>query len=372
MNTESIKRIRENKQAPCVSVIIPTHKISPERAVDPIEVSKIIKQVSDNIIFKYGIKKGAELVAKLEVLQGTIDFTHGTEGLGLFVSPEISEIVKFPFPVVEKTTVGNRFETRDLVYLDNYLEEYFLLSISLNETKLFRGNGKVLTEIRGDDFPRKYVDDHLYERPFLANSFGYGLKNVEKDQSVILEIRFQQFLKETDKLLSPYLNNNFIPLIIAGVKEELGFFQKETLHNSRIAGKVIGNYTYRPFSEFGEMAFEEIQTHRQKTIAGEIKKMQEAIGRELAVTGIRSVWKAALEGKGLLLMVEKDFAKPGFVKRDDPLNLYLMPPVENHNTFGDAVETIMETVLDKNGKIMMVENGTLTDHDQIAMILRYT
>ena len=38
---------------------------------------------------------------------------------------------------------------------------------------------------------------------------------------------------------------------------------------------------------------------------------------------------------------------------------------------GDAVETIMETILEKNGKIRMVDNGTLTDHDQIALILRY-
>lgn len=371
MKSTTLNNIKGNKSSPCVTVIIPTHKTSPERSIDPIEVNKTIKQVKDNLLLKYGKKKGAELAGKLEEFEKSIDYTHNAEGLGLFVSAEISEIVQFPFPVIEKTIVGDKFETRDLIYLSAYLEDYLLLSISMDETKLYRGSGTELKEIRNNDFPRKYIDDYEYERPSLGSSYGPSLKSTEKDKSIITKERVERFLHETDKLLSPYLNNNHIPLIIAGVKQELGYFQKESTHTAQIAGKIVGNYTHSSLTEFGEMAFERIIKHREKITQQEIEKLSDSIGKELAVTGIRSVWKAAMEGKGLLLMVEKDFTKPGFVKRDDNTNLYLTPPVENHNIMGDAVETIMETILEKNGKIRMVDNGTLTDHDQIALILRY-
>lgn len=371
MESTTLNNIKGNKSSPCVTVIIPTHKTSPERTIDPIEVNKTIKQVKDNLLLKYGKKKGAELAGKLEEFEKSIDYTHKAEGLGLFVSAEISEIVQFPFPVIEKTIVGDKFETRDLVYLSAYLEDYLLLSISMDETKLYRGSGTELKDIRNNDFPRKYIDDYEYEKPSLGSSYSPSLKSTEKDKSIITKERFERFLHETDKLLSPYLNNNHIPLIIAGVKQELGYFQKESTHTAQIAGKIVGNYTHSSLTEFGEMAFERIIKHREKITQQEIEKLSDSIGKELAVTGIRSVWKAAMEGKGLLLMVEKDFTKPGFVKRDDNTNLYLTPPVENHNIMGDAVETIMETILEKNGKIRMVDNGTLTDHDQIALILRY-
>ena len=371
MKSTTLNNIKGNKSSPCVTVIIPTHKTSPERTTDPIEVNKTIKQVKDNLLLKYGKKKGAELAGKLEEFETSIDYTHNAEGLGLFVSAKISEIVQFPFPVIEKTIVGDKFETRDLVYLSAYLEDYLLLSISMDETKLYRGSGTELKDIRNNDFPRKYIDDYEYARPSLGSSYGPSLKSTEKDKSIITKERFERFLHETDKLLSHYLNNNHIPLIIAGVKQELGYFQKESTHTAQIAGQIVGNYTHSSLTEFGKMAFERIIKHREKITQQEIEKLSDSIGKELAVTGIRSVWKAAMEGKGLLLIVEKDFTKPGFVKRDDNTNLYLTPPVENHNIMGDAVETIMETILEKNGKIRMVDNGTLTDRDQIALILRY-
>jgi hypothetical protein len=45
--------------------------------------------------------------------------------------------------------------------------------------------------------------------------------------------------------------------------------------------------------------------------------------------------------------------------------------VEKHEILGDAVESIIEAVISKNGNVVMVENGKLTDFDQIALMLRY-
>jgi hypothetical protein len=365
-----ISRLRENTAMHCVTVTIPTHRKNPDKAVDPKEVNRVLKIVRDNLVLKYGKKVGSGLADRLEALEKTFDYTHSTEGLGLYVSEEISQLIKFPFNVTEKISVSNKFDFRDLLYMRAHLEEYIVLSVTKDVTNLYRGRGTELKEIVNQDFPRKYTDDYEYMPTYLGSSIGYSLKSVERDPSVIAELRFESFLKEVDKLLNTYLQDNK-PFILATVKQEQGFFQKVTNNAAKISGKIVGNYSYESLAEFGNMAFEQITEYRNKLAEEHIANLTESIGKEMAVTGIRSVWKNAAEGKGMLLLVEKDFAKPGFVKRDDHYNLLLTPPVENHNIIGDAVEAIMETVLEKNGKISFVDNGTLTNHDQIALLLRY-
>jgi hypothetical protein len=307
----------------------------------------------------------------LESLAGNIDYTHNLDGIGFFVSPEVSEVVHFPFEVKEKVMVGERFELRDLMFMSSLLDDYFLLSITLNGVKLYKGNGSKLSEIINNDFPRDFMDNYEYAKPSQASGNSNQLKSGErKDKSIIIETRFQQFLKDVDKRLVPYLIEKS-PLIIAGVKQELGYFNKITRHEEHIAGEIEGNYANGDLADFGKKAFSVFKAYRDLLIADDIDKLSDAIGKEIAVTGMHAVWRAAQEGKGLTLLVEKDLVKPGFVRQDDRFNLFLSPPVEKHEILSDAVETIIETVIAKGGKVVMVENGRLTDFDQIALMLRY-
>jgi hypothetical protein len=169
--------------------------------------------------------------------------------------------------------------------------------------------------------------------------------------------------------LEPYLLEKS-PLLIAGVKQELGYFKKVTRHEKQIAGQVEGNYS-NDLTTFGKMAFNMFMAYRDLLTSEEIDKLNEAVGKEMAVTGMHAVWRAAQEGKGLTLLVEKDLVKPGFVRENDRFNLFLSPPVEKHDILADAVETIIETVISKNGRVVMVGNGRLMNFDQIALMLRY-
>ena len=69
-------------------------------------------------------------------------------------------------------------------------------------------------------------------------------------------------------------------------------------------------------------------------------------------------------------MVEKDYCKPGFVG-EDINRLYLHPPLKPHKTLADAVDEIIETVLEKKGKVYFTDNDLLKDYERIALITRY-
>ena len=55
----------------------------------------------------------------------------------------------------------------------------------------------------------------------------------------------------------------------------------------------------------------------------------------------------------------------------DAYCLYLRPPQKPHKVLADAVDDVIEMVLEKNGQIFFVDNGMLKDYQRVALITRY-
>lgn len=355
-------------KTPCISLIIPTHKLSADRKLDPLEIKKIIKRASESLEEKFGNNGSLDTIRNLETLVEKIDYAHNENGLGLFVSDKSAEIVKFPFEVKEKLIIDNNFAIRDRLYLNQVLTDYFVLDLTVNFIGLYKGNGHIVQEIKNHDFPAGFVDDYEYEKAALGSSNGYSLKSTEQDQSVIKEIRFVSFIKRVDKLLSQYINT--APLIVTGVKRDLGYFMKHSSHAEQVAGEVIGNHNDH-LSKLGELAFEEMKKYFVKKRKEALEKLDQNIGMHKAVIGTVDCWRAAGEGKGLLLMVEKDFYQTGFISRKDVYHFYPTLPDEDFEIVEDAGEAIIKKVLEKNGKILFFENQELSKFQGIALIERY-
>lgn len=365
-----LEELKNNVSTPCVSVIIPSHKISSDRTVDELEVKKMLNKAKKLVFDTYGSKNGGEEITnKLFNLAENIDYLHNDFGLGFFVSPNISHLVKFPFPVNEKVVVGNNFQIRDMIYLAETMINYYVLSINEKEIKLYEGNGENLKLIKDNDFPIQFIDDYEYTHTSLGSSYGYSLKSTEKDKSIVREQRLSAFYKVADEKISKYLITN-TPLILAGSSKDLGYFKKVSTNYKYVVGKVKGNYIYESNQKFGQLTFEKIKDYLKTEEDKLLKRLDDAIGKKLAVFGIVNVWKASKEGKGLILLAEKDYEIPGFVTEDDS-EIFLHPPKKSHEIIEDAVDDVMETVLEKNGKVIIVENGNLSRFEGIALILRY-
>ncbi|MDI1355220.1 MAG: hypothetical protein PSX36_09890 [bacterium] len=370
METTVLDDLRKNKTTPCVSVIVPTHTTAPDRQLDELEVKKMLERAEDLVKHKFGKKNsGEEVIKKLYALAKKIDYIHNGKGIGVFVSPEVARLVKFPFPVVEKVVVGNNFEIRDILFLSETMMNYYLLAINEKVINLFEGKGIHLKQVIDHNFPLHLENDYEYTHTSLGSSYGYALKSPEKGRSVMKEQRWTTFLKKADKRVSEYLDENR-PLIIGGNSKMLGSYAKMSVNKKSIVGKIWGDYVHEDLYSLGEMAFEQIRSYLKEKEEKLLMRLQDAVGKKLAMSGITDVWNAAFEGKGLILLVEKDFAMPGFVE-DETSKFHLHPPHGNHQIISDAADDAMELVIEKKGKVVIVENGKLDDHGKIALILRY-
>ncbi len=77
-----------------------------------------------------------------------------------------------------------------------------------------------------------------------------------------------------------------------------------------------------------------------------------------------------MEGRGLMLLVEKDLHHRGY-RKDEPGTLHLQPPTKPYTIIPDAVDNLIEVVRAKNGKVIFTENNQLEQFNHLALLLRY-
>jgi hypothetical protein len=367
----NISALRNEKGNICISVIVPTHRLSPQRKSDETELNKSLDKARQLLLSKYPDVDTNAILKRLDELAETIDFAHNLEGLGLYISPALSLLVKFPFPVQERVMVKDSFELRELLYMENYSNLYYVLLLSEQGGRLFNGSGDSLFEIKDSHFPMVHTDAHAYSKPAHSSSYaGYAHeKNYEKDKSEMKAIRLKDFFRKLDKALDNYLSGD-APLIVMGVKKELSLFAAVTHHLQKIIDKIPGNYHYDNEKQLADMAWPAMRLHLENSRKALVKEFEEKIGERLGVSGIQDIWTAAMEGKAFRLLVEKDYRHAGFAGENGH-HLYLHPPKLPNRVVIDAVDDIIETVLEKNGQVYFVDNGVLKDHHRMALITRY-
>jgi len=355
----------------CVSIIVPTHKLSFEQNENGQQLQMTIEKAKNELQLKYPKTEIKPLLQSLDELYHNIDFKNNSKGIGLFVSKQTKQFRNFYFDVKERVMISNEFDIRDWLYQIYYLTPYFLVLISEKEAKLFFGQINEVTEVKDRHFPLHYREEYDYHKPsrgssFLKHSF---VKELERDKSGLEEIHFRNFLREIEEALNNYASDR-TPIIVCGTEKDIAYF-KQITHNKDIVGKIQGNYNHTSWHELGSLAWKVMKKHldeeKKRIVAGIMEKSMNGV----ITTGIYDIWKAVQEGRGFQLIVEKDFSLQGYLLKGDNYLLYLDPPMEPHDTLPDVVNTLMELTLKKNGKVVIVENEDLANYQRIALITRY-
>ncbi|MBK8346931.1 MAG: hypothetical protein IPL08_04655 [Saprospiraceae bacterium] len=369
---EDLIKLQDERGKICISIIVPTHRLSSERQVDTYEVEKSMNMAIQLLEYKYPEKDVKPLVSQLKTLVGDIDYTHNADGLGIYMSPDMSLVVKYPFVVEQKVMVGDNFEIRDLVYKTNISMPYYALMITEKRIRLFEGILDTLTEIKGKHFPLDYHDDYIYNTPSRgsSNTGNSQMKSFEGDKSTLEAVRFKDFFRDADEYLADYMVQNR-PIMIAGPEKELSWYESITEFRNHIMGKLQGSYDHMHVGEFGKKIWSLYEASLKAEVDKIILDFEEKIGTGMGVTGIQDIWTSVNEGKGWKLVLEKDYKVPGFLVKGNEQFLMLRPPKEDHITMPDAVDSIIEMVMDKGGQVFFTDRDRLEKYNGIILITRY-
>lgn len=372
MIKEDLKVLQEKHDDPCVSIIIPTHRISTETDKDYIRLKNAIKRASESLHEQYDKKQVSPIIDRLEtIMEDELDYSSLLEGIGLFISPSIEKVVHLPFEVNEKVIVDTTFEVRDLKLALNRELDYKLLMLSEDNLRLFYGKGRNIVEYKDDLLPLELNKEaYDYQKANTGNpgtsSPNGTTEKASEDQKKVIEN-----LKHWDNKLTNYLNDKS-PLFVAGDKQILGDFEQITHHRDKIQGKLTGNFDHLNNHEIADKIQIEVKRYIHEQQDQAIRMVEEEVGFDRVSSGLTRVFEEALKGKGSRLLVEESYSEPGYFDENN-YRLYLEPEqTDGLKHLADAVDDVIEEVLNKNGEVRFVADGKLKKYGKIALSLRYS
>lgn len=346
----------EVKEYPCVSIIFPTHRTVPENQKNAIRLKNMVKQAIDRLEQEYGNKQAQEMIENIRKLAAQVDISRTLDGIALFVSKEVSEKVDIPFRVKERLIIDKTFAVRDLIMGVNRATQYYILDLSLFRARLISCYRDQAVELTENGFPLESEFNELELNP--------------ADFSKEKEKQIKEFFNKVDKKFHSNYNGEPTRLILAGVRKNLAFYHEVTDAENTIIGQLEGNYESVSAHDMGKKAWEVVREKTKKERHAALNDLQRALSARKLASGIADVWRLAREGRVDTVVAEQEYHIAAGLQEDNTLVLDTSNLTDDR-IMPDAVDEVAEIVMEKGGKVVFVDSGTLGNHQKIAAILRY-
>lgn len=360
--TPDIKEvINAQHYRPSVSIIIPFETKTNLNT----ELTHSLKTAVDNAERKLFENYPAEvckiIIQKLRNIISNLKYDTHKKSIAIYVSLIFEKVIYLDIPVEEKIIVDDTFEIRDLVYAKKQLEKYLVLLLSGKESRILVMNLTKFLRVKPDTPELVYA--YMNDGPEKTGNFS---DMTEHKQTLI-----EKFLSHIDSSLDDILKNYPLPLFVLGAEKIIGHFKHLTKHADAIVDYVHGNYENATFTELKEVLKPGLAKLSNLKKEGLIKRLETETGADKVVSGIKDVWQEAFHRNGRLLIVEKNYvfaAKHGATQDiiEEPDALLDQAPY-----IRDAVDDIIEKVLENGGDVEFVDDHDLEAYNHIALIKYY-
>lgn len=364
MNTALTPEITEVLEAvhyrPAVSLILP---FEPKMGLKT-ELAYLLKMAARKVELQLKENYPEETInlvmQKLQAIINAVNYNTLKKSIAIYVSPVFEKILYLDLAVEEKIIVDESFEIRDLIYSKKQLHKYLLLLLNANESRIYLGNSATFVRLVSNSSKSVVNGNDAPER--VANF---------SDTAERKEILMDKFLHHVDNGLAIILNAYPLPLFVLGTDRILGHFKKLTKHRAAVIDYIQGNYeeaTTDQLKKNLEPYIANWQNVKQKAI---LNNLEEAGAYKKLATGIEEVWQQAMQLKGRLLVVEKNYMYAAQHGGSEDIIYKAATPFNKFSYIKDAVDDVIEKVLENGGDVEFVDEGVLKDFNQIALIQYY-
>jgi Bacterial archaeo-eukaryotic release factor family 3 len=320
-------------------------------------VDKVDREIRDN----YPEELADLVMQKLRKIVKNLNFNTFKKSIAIYVSPVFEKVLYLDIPMEEKIMVDGSFEIRDILYAKKELHNYLVLVLSNKWSKVFLGSCSKFVKVKSN------VPDHIaaFENDAPEKTANFS------DPSYRKEVMMEKFLRHTDEGLRFLLHAYSLPVFVMGTKRILGHFKTITKNEKSIIGYIHGNYEEATESELGDMLKPYVNDWKKVKMEDLHHQIERAADAGKLATGIKDVWKLASQNRGRLLVVEKNFMYPA--EQGESVEV-IVKPKEPYNKFSyikDAVDDVIEKVLEQGGDVEFVDKDLLTEYDHIALIQYY-
>ncbi len=362
MNQQLLNAVSELEERdynfPSVSIIMPFEpKMKSKRELIS-ALQAAVERVEKEIFDKFSAEMALLVLQKLKAIIKDLDFTTYKKSVAVYVSPVFEKVLYLNMDVRERVLVNGFFHIRDLVKSKRHSHQHLLAQIGDNECRIYVNESGKMEKI----FSHKLENISGCSDSFAADPEIHFDTKMENCQ-------IEKFLRRIDNTLHFILDSFHLPLFVVGPEKRLEQFIKVTNHSPSIVEYVPCEHEHSSEEEIRKLMVPYITDWRKLKEKFILSQLQTAGTEKKLASGITNVYKIAMHRNGRLLLVGENYEYPTAFAVGEETRYKDRPQYNRFSYIKDAVDDIIEKVLDEGGDVEFVSEKIMSGYNHIALIL---
>jgi hypothetical protein len=313
------------------------------------------------------------------LLTDSLFWQQQSEGLALFIEPDMYMSYHLPLPLKEEVGVAERYYIKPLIPLLSSCGLFYVLALSQDEIRLLQctANGYVRVNLGAtpkniDEALRLDVRDRVSEFHSTGQPGGAGgasaVQSGPSSRANFIKDNMPLYLGQIEKGVMKILKNENAPLVLAGVDYLHPVYRKINNYRNLLPEGITGNQDKVGDAVLWEQARKIVQPYidaAKNAAAGEYRK---SAGSGLTAGGLEEVIKAAAEGRVKFLFITDGAQYWGtFNENDNSVVVDLGQKPENT----DLIDLAAYHTLNHAGNVYVMNTEELPNGTPLAAVLRF-
>jgi hypothetical protein len=369
---------------PRVSIFMPTHVRGAEIEQDPIRLKNLLREAAEKLQGRFPQGPDPqEVLAPAAALVGDREFwRHQDEGLAIFASETDFEIEQLPLKFQERVVVGERYHVRPLLPLLTSDGEFFLLAISLDDSRLYQGAGSGLSQIDlPEGTPNSLAEALKFDDPEKSLQFHTGTHRAAGDRSAIFygqgankadeRANIRRFFQQLSAGVEQALGAEPAPLLLAGVEYLLPMYRQVNDFPHLVEGQITGNQQEirTRMDRLHQQAMEILQPEFDRQRQQALQRLMDQIDTKLTSAEIAGIVPAAAAGQIEILFVQAGAQQWG---RYDASTHAAHLHEQRQESSVDLLDLAVQQTLEANGQVYLMPDEKMPIQAPAAALFRYT
>lgn len=358
MLLEILTRLAQERNNPCITISLNTHRTHPDNTHDKVLIKNLFKEAENRLTKEYDKRMIVPLLEKLKQVQDEIDVNYNLDSAHIFISKDTKEIIKSTWPSQsDRVFISDSFAVRSLIKAFNRSEEYFILLLSQSGVHLYEAlNDAIIEEIENDDFP-------FAENPYV-------LKNSEQiSDSKKVDNTVREFLNQVDKALVKVYNQTGLRCVVICTEDNFSRLMQVADKPGVYIGYASINYNNTAKHFITSHSWEIIKELQKKRRGEALEEMKEAVSQSKVHTDLQDIYRAAKEGRGDLLIINENYAQP--VRFTGEFSFELSEDAAQPGVVDDITSDIAWEVISKKGRVVFINKEAMKEFGNIALKIRF-
>jgi hypothetical protein len=370
--------------APCLSLFLPTPCHPPQVKRDPPRFTNLLRTAEDLLRPQHTPKDISALLEPLHALPNNGLWQTQAGGLAVFRSAGLTAHYWIPQPLPELAVVADRFHVKPLIEFLYSNHRFFVLILGQKRVALYVGTPQALEPVDLTSLPSSLIGARGVEskEPFPsrhASALGGTISIVQGLEVPPIEKKedLARFFSAIDKALKEMLRDDDVPLVLAGdaplVLAGVCYYHRMyhtiSCYQHLARQGTEGNCAHASPEEIHAKLWPIVNKFfrdREDEILHEYAKLA---GSGRTTNTLQTVARAAVRGQIRQLLVAEDTHLWGMLDR--ATGKVTQHPSPQDSRDHDVLDDLIECVLARGGKILVVPAARMPGRAPAAAILRW-